>query len=126
MLTSVSHNVVPEPNFAKTFGRVYTASRGEACTPKLNAQEIALVFIILAQGTRYNLEMPSNDPSVVEWVRLAEIALVKGQFLSNNMVAGVQTLVCLESLPRRDRLRPIAFDGTFSAVRVLPSTGVAN
>lgn len=67
--------------------------QGKVCSPRLNAQEIALVFIILAQGTRYNLEMPAYDPSVAEWLQLAEIALVKGQFLSNNMVAGVQTLV---------------------------------
>lgn len=89
--------MAPKESFAKTFGRVYAALRGEASSPRLNAQEIALVFIILAQGTRYNLEMPAYDPSVAEWIQLAEIALVKGQFLSNNMVAGVQTLVCLEA-----------------------------
>lgn len=96
MADQISHDVAPKAGFAKTFDRVYAASRRESLSPKINAQEVALVFVILAQGTRYNLEMPTQDPSVLEWLRLAEIALVKGQFLSNNMISGVQTLVCHE------------------------------
>lgn len=58
-----------------------------------NAQEIALVFIIIAQGTMFNIEMANDDSSVEEWLQLSERALVKGDFLSNNTVAGLQTLV---------------------------------
>ena len=46
----------------------------------------------MAQGTLYNIEMPHYDASVEEWLNLSEKALVKGDFLSNNMIAGVQTL----------------------------------
>lgn len=59
----------------------------------VNAQEIALVFIIIAQGTMFNIEMANDDSSVEEWLQLSERALVKGDFLSNNTVAGLQTLV---------------------------------
>ncbi|GKZ24450.1 hypothetical protein AbraIFM66951_010458 [Aspergillus brasiliensis] len=86
------HDVAPRPTFDKTFDRVYTTSRGTSLSPPVNPQEIALVFIILAQGTMYNIEMPNYDPSAEEWLHLSELALVKGRFLSNNMVAGLQTL----------------------------------
>lgn len=51
------------------------------------------MFIILAQGTMFNIEMPDCDSSAEDFLHLAERALVKGEFLSNNMVAGLQTLV---------------------------------
>lgn len=46
----------------------------------------------MAQGTMYNIEMPHYDASVEDWLNLSEKALVKGEFLSNNMIPGVQTL----------------------------------
>jgi hypothetical protein len=41
----------------------------------------------------FNIEMPNFDSSAEDWLHLAERALVKGDFLSNNTLAGVQTLV---------------------------------
>lgn len=46
----------------------------------------------------FNIEMPSYDSSVEDWLHLSERALVKGDFLSNNMVAGLQTLVSFQPL----------------------------
>lgn len=92
-LTVFSHDVAPKASFEKTFNRVYSLSEGMSLSPKVNPQEIALVFMIMAQGTEYNIEMPACDPSIEEWMHLSQLALVKGDFLSNNMVAGVQTLV---------------------------------
>ncbi|KAL4893492.1 hypothetical protein BDV59DRAFT_207607 [Aspergillus ambiguus] len=86
------HDVAPKVAFQKTFDRVYKLSNGESLSPPVNPQEIALVFIIMAQGTMYNIEMANYDPSAEEWLHLSERALVKGRFLSNNMVAGLQTL----------------------------------
>lgn len=44
----------------------------------------------------FNIEMPGCDSSAEDWLHLSERALVKGHFLSSNMVAGLQTLVsCL-------------------------------
>ncbi|KAF2014262.1 hypothetical protein BU24DRAFT_423267 [Aaosphaeria arxii CBS 175.79] len=86
------HDVAPKDRFEKTFERVYSLASGSAVIPPVDPQEIALVFIIMAQGTRFNIEMPINDPSADEWLHLSEQALVKGNFLSNNTVAGLQTL----------------------------------
>lgn len=44
----------------------------------------------------FNIEMPDCDSSAEDWLHLSERALVKGHFLSNNMVAGLQTLVSLQ------------------------------
>lgn len=51
----------------------------------------------MAQGTMFNIEMPNCDESAEEWLHLSERALVKGDFLSNNMVAGLQTLVSTQA-----------------------------
>ena len=93
LLIDHSHDVAPKVYFEKTFKRVYRRASGESCSPPFNAQEIALVFVIMAQGTIYNIEMPAFDSSADHWLRLAELALVKGNVLSNNTLPGVQTLV---------------------------------
>lgn len=95
-LTTSSHDVAPITPFKETFNRVYTLSDGYSLSPPVNPQEIALVYIIMAQGTMFNIEMPNYDPSAEDWLHLSERALVKGDFLSNNMVAGLQTLVSSE------------------------------
>ncbi|KIL92314.1 hypothetical protein FAVG1_04723 [Fusarium avenaceum] len=86
------HDVAPKPTFEKTFDRVFKRAENGSTSPHINAQEIALVFIIMAQGTMFNIEMPNCDSSAEEWLRISERALVKGEFLSNNTVAGLQTL----------------------------------
>ncbi|CVL07393.1 uncharacterized protein FMAN_14333 [Fusarium mangiferae] len=86
------HDVAPKPAFEKTFNRVFKRTESDSTSPHVNAQEIALVFIIMAQGTMFNIEMPNCDSSAEEWLRLSERALVKGEFLSNNTLAGLQTL----------------------------------
>ena len=88
--------MAPRATFNKTFDRVYANSSGISLSPQVNPQEIALVFTILAQGTMFNIEMPNYDPSTEDWLHLSELALVTGRFLSNNMVAGLQTLVSLQ------------------------------
>lgn len=92
-LTSPSHDVAPKGPFEKTFDRVYKRAESGSSSPPINPQEIALVFIIMAQGTMFNIEMPDCDSSAEDWLHLSERALVKGHFLSNNTVAGLQTLV---------------------------------
>lgn len=88
-LTRSSHDVAPKPYFQKTFDRVYALSDGRPCSPSVNAQEIALVFIIMAQGTMFNIEMPTFDSSADDWLRLSQLALVKGNFLSNHTIPGL-------------------------------------
>ncbi|KAL1865142.1 hypothetical protein VTK73DRAFT_5467 [Phialemonium thermophilum] len=86
------HDVAPKPRFEETFDRVFKLVDGQPPSPPVNAQEIALLYMIMAQGTLYNIEMTFNDPSAEEWVRLAERALVKGDFLATNTIAGIQAL----------------------------------
>ncbi|KAH7082385.1 fungal-specific transcription factor domain-containing protein [Paraphoma chrysanthemicola] len=86
------HDVAPRAQFEKTFDRVYSFMDGTDQASRVNPQEIALVSIVMAQGTMFNIEMPHYDTSAEDWVGLAERALVKGDFLSNNTVAGLQTL----------------------------------
>jgi hypothetical protein len=91
-----SHDVAPRDRFEKTFEHVYAVTNETSC--RVNPQELALVFIVLAQGNVFNIEIAS-DPTVPEkLLRLSELAMLKGDFLSNNTVAGVQTLVCIRIL----------------------------
>ena len=94
-----SHDVAPKASFEKTFDRVYSLLGSHRSSAQVNPQEIALVFIVMAQGTMFNIETADNDSSAEEWLQLSELALVKGDFLSNNMVAGLQTLVSSDDLP---------------------------
>ncbi|KAJ8113234.1 hypothetical protein OPT61_g4591 [Boeremia exigua] len=84
------HDVAPRDRFEKIFDRVYAHSNEPS--RRINAQELALVFIILAQGNVFNIEIASNPTIPEELLHLSELALMKGNFLSNNTVAGVQTL----------------------------------
>lgn len=92
-LTGYSYDVAPKHIFEKTFDRVYKCAANKSPSSPANPQEIALVFIIMAKGTMFNIEMPNCDPSAEEWLHLSERAMVKGEFLSNNTLAGLQTLV---------------------------------
>ena len=92
---SRSHDVVPRAGFQKMFDRIFAAAAGaglDSSSP-VNPQELALVFIVLAQGTLFNIEMPNIDPSAEDWLHLWERALVKGNFFANNTIPAVQTLV---------------------------------
>lgn len=102
--------------FEKTFNRVYRLSEGGTLSPRVNPQEIALVFIIMAQGTLYNIEMPNYDPSAEDWLHLSERALVEGNFLSNNMVAGLQTLVSFRDPCADPALMFLASNGAYASV----------
>ncbi|EPE06816.1 hypothetical protein F503_03243 [Ophiostoma piceae UAMH 11346] len=87
------HDVAPKARMEETFARVYSfVNGGVSSSQPVNFQEVALVFMIMSKGTAYNIELPNDDPSAEEWQHLSEMALVKGDFLSNNTIAGVQTL----------------------------------
>ena len=62
--------------------------------PQAHLQEIALLYLVMAQGALYNIEIPYNDASADKWLQLSEQTLVQGHFLTNNMIPGMQTLVC--------------------------------
>lgn len=64
--------------------------------------QLALVYITLALGALHNLELPPNDPIADEFCHLAKAALAKGQFLTHNTIAAVQTLVRCHDLTVTD------------------------
>jgi hypothetical protein len=57
------------------------------------AQDLALLYIVLAKGAYYNLELPADDSSVEDYLSLAKCCLSKGDFLANNTITGLQALV---------------------------------
>ncbi|WWC87440.1 uncharacterized protein L201_002329 [Kwoniella dendrophila CBS 6074] len=58
----------------------------------VSAQQLALLFVILAMGAYYNLELAPDDSSVEDYVGVSQACLAKGDFLANNTTAGVMTL----------------------------------
>lgn len=121
-----SHDVAPRASFTKTFDRVYGLAEDHASSSLVNAQEIALVYIVLAQGTMFSIEHPHYDSSMENWMRLSELALVVGNFLSNNQIPGLQTLVSqLKIMFSELVLSCSAFNGTLPLVSPGPSIWVS-
>lgn len=60
---------------------------------KVVAQELALLYIILATGALHNLELPPNDPIAEEYLTLSKICLAKGEFMVHCTTIGIMALV---------------------------------
>lgn len=84
------HDAAPRSSFQPLFDKLYT----DLVKSSLHPQQLALIYVILAMGTLHNLELPPNDESAEEYLGLAKGCLMKGDFLNNNTIAGVRTLVC--------------------------------
>ncbi|GMK58988.1 hypothetical protein CspeluHIS016_0700030 [Cutaneotrichosporon spelunceum] len=84
------YDVVPRQYFEPIFERVYTSMEGN--TGAVSPQELALLYIVFAMGALYSLELPPNDPVAAEYHGLSKASLVKGNFLVNTAMSGVQTL----------------------------------
>ncbi|WVQ84771.1 hypothetical protein IAT38_006928 [Cryptococcus sp. DSM 104549] len=61
-------------------------------------QDLALLYIVLAMGSYYNLELPPDDPSIEEYLALSKMCLAKGDFMANNTISGLQTLLIMTHL----------------------------
>lgn len=59
----------------------------------VGAQELALLYILLAMGALHNLELPPNDPIAEEYSTLSKICLAKGEFMVHCTTTGVMALV---------------------------------
>ncbi|KLT41091.1 hypothetical protein CC85DRAFT_303533 [Cutaneotrichosporon oleaginosum] len=84
------YDVAPRAYFEPIFERVYAAV--ESNNHAVNPQQLALLFIVFAMGALYSLELPPNDPAAAEYHALSKACLVKGNFLVNTAISGVQTL----------------------------------
>ncbi|WWC60056.1 uncharacterized protein I303_102619 [Kwoniella dejecticola CBS 10117] len=73
--------------------KAYSGSRSsETQQYDVSAQQLALLFVVFAVGSYYNLELSPDDPSVEDYLGVSKACLAKGDFLANNTTAGVQTL----------------------------------
>jgi hypothetical protein len=94
LLTMTSFDIAPRSSFQPLFLRIYDQLADDGnLTESVTTQEIALVYAVLAMGVLHDLEVQPNDASADDFLRMAKLCLVKGDFMSNNAVAGLQTLV---------------------------------
>ncbi|OWZ37418.1 hypothetical protein C347_00109 [Cryptococcus neoformans AD2-60a] len=84
------YNVVPRHTFQPIFDRAYR--REMSVNRKVVAQELALLYIILATGALHNLELPPNDPIAEEYLTLSKICLAKGEFMVHCTTIGIMAL----------------------------------
>jgi hypothetical protein len=92
VLMTSRYDVIPRPSLTPLFDRTYSGtstSKRDVVSP----QELALLYMIFAMGALYSLELPPNDPVATEYFMLSKACLVKGNFMVNTAISGVQTLV---------------------------------
>nr|XP_018266019.1 uncharacterized protein I303_02397 [Kwoniella dejecticola CBS 10117]OBR88177.1 hypothetical protein I303_02397 [Kwoniella dejecticola CBS 10117] len=89
-----NHDTAPRKFFEPIFDRIFKSIASKTYRA-VHPQQLALLFAILAMGTLQNLELPPNDPTADEYLSLAKGCLTKGDFLNNNTIAGVQTLIIM-------------------------------
>lgn len=77
--------------YATTWNRDVVAPGSEP----INPQALALIFALLAIGAQHNPDLPPNDPSADEYLGLSQACLVKGNFLVETTLMGVQTLILM-------------------------------
>jgi len=87
-----SYNICPRPSFEPTLNATLDA-QSSSSEIRVNPQQIALIYIVLAVGTLFNLEVLPHHPSANRYFRLSQQSLCKGDFLNRNTVAGLQTVV---------------------------------
>jgi hypothetical protein len=62
---------------------------------RLDVQQLATLFAVLALGASHNLELSPDDQIAEDYCEFARNCLVKGNFMTHSTLAGVQTLVIL-------------------------------
>ncbi|WVW79040.1 hypothetical protein I302_101003 [Kwoniella bestiolae CBS 10118] len=93
-----SYEIVTRVNVKKVVETVYNYMAGlnqEFRHSKNQFQELGLLFIVLAMGALHNLELRPDDTSAEEYMLCSEDCLTKGNFMTNNTVAGVQTVIIM-------------------------------
>ncbi|WVQ97545.1 hypothetical protein IAU59_004659 [Kwoniella sp. CBS 9459] len=89
-----NHDTAPRRFFQPVFDKIYDSVASRSYR-NVHPQQLALLFVILAMGTLQNLELPLHDPSANEYLAYAKGCLTKGDFMNNNTIAGVQTLIIM-------------------------------
>ncbi|WVQ68695.1 uncharacterized protein L199_006904 [Kwoniella botswanensis] len=93
-----SYEIVSRVSTKRVVENVYryiTGPNQEFRHTKIQYQELGLLFIVLAMGALHNLELRPDDASAAEYMLCSEDCLTKGNFMTNNTVAGVQTVIIM-------------------------------
>ncbi|OCF31477.1 hypothetical protein I316_06879 [Kwoniella heveanensis BCC8398] len=93
-----SYEIIPRTDMKKILEDAYNFTAGVGSrhrSSRVQAQQLALLFIVLAMGALHNLELPPDDTSAEEYLLSSEDCLARGQFMNNNTVPGVQTLIIM-------------------------------
>lgn len=86
-----SHDVAPRRFVQPIFDRAYALDSEKRVHP----QQLGLLFIILAMGALFNPALPPHDPSAEHHLAAARWCLVRGDFIGNNTIAGLQCVVIM-------------------------------
>ncbi|RSH80750.1 hypothetical protein EHS25_007086 [Saitozyma podzolica] len=84
-----NHDPAPRSTVVGILEEAYNPLAGSA----VEAQKLALLFIVFALGALHNLELPANDPSAEEYLSLSQACLAMGDFMRFTTIAGVQALL---------------------------------
>ncbi|ORX41278.1 hypothetical protein BD324DRAFT_613935 [Kockovaella imperatae] len=91
-----NHDVAPRRSIQPLLNRVLGDRQPVKILAKnIHPQQLALVYMILAIGSLYNLELPQHDPQAEDFLLLSKNCLTKGDFLNHNTMPGVQTLLMM-------------------------------
>lgn len=93
-----SYEIISRAHMKQILEEAYNFTAGIASrhrSSRVQAQQLALLFIVLAMGALHNLELPPDDISAEEYLLSSEDCLARGQFMNNNTVPGVQTLIIM-------------------------------
>lgn len=85
---NASFRIVSEDKVRSIFDRAY----GLTDERRPHADELALLYVIFATGSHYNLELPADDTSVEEYLHVSRCCLAKADFLARNTLPCAQTL----------------------------------
>lgn len=93
----VVHRSTIEGIMAETYSPAGRSEQSYIRLHRIEYQRLALIYIVFAIGSLYNLESAPNSPISSRYKALAETCLAKGDVMRNCSVAGVQALVSFQT-----------------------------
>jgi hypothetical protein len=108
------YEIITRPTLNAFVEKAYIAKgMSDTIHSRLDVQQLATLFAVLALGASHNLELSPDDQIAEDYCESARNCLVKGNFMTHSTLAGVQTLVSLGCSMLGLRSRPVS-DGTLS------------
>lgn len=92
-LTLYRYEIVTRPTLNAFVEKAYIAKAMLDTHSRIDVQQLATLFAVLALGASHNLELSPDDQIAEDYCESARNCLVKGNFMTHSTLAGVQTLV---------------------------------